>query len=175
MNNQAIKCKLCGEDFVRSYHSRKYCDSCNDGRIIENRYGYHLIFKSGKFEPLHRVVYESVYGEIPDGYVVHHIDGDRGNNDIGNLLALPMPDHIALHHKARIHTQPKRKEGRTMKPELLSTKDAAKILNVSPMTVRNYCRQGVIEAFKVHRDWRIVNRAEWWLNLKKDNGHKKGE
>ena len=28
MNNQAIKCKLCGEDFVRSYHSRKYCDSC---------------------------------------------------------------------------------------------------------------------------------------------------
>ena len=172
MNNQTVKCKLCGEDFIQSHHSRKYCDGCNESRITKSM-GYHLIRVSGKCTPLHRVVYESIHGKIPDGYVVHHIDGDRSNNDITNLLALSTGDHMALHQKTRIHTQPKRKEGRAMKPELLSTKDAAKILNVSTMTVRNYCRQGVIEAFKVHRDWRIVNRPEWWLDL--NNGHKKGE
>ncbi|NDB08618.1 MAG: HNH endonuclease [Actinobacteria bacterium] len=30
----------------------------------------------------HRVIYERHHGPIPAGWVVHHRDGDPGNNDI---------------------------------------------------------------------------------------------
>ena len=44
----------------------------------------------------HRLVYESVYGSIPDGYDVHHIDGDTYNNDIDNLECLTHEDHARI-------------------------------------------------------------------------------
>lgn len=46
---------------------------------------------------LHRVVWEYFNGEIPEGYHVHHLDGDRSNNDIENLALLPGLDHITAH------------------------------------------------------------------------------
>ncbi|RJP34735.1 MAG: HNH endonuclease [Candidatus Omnitrophota bacterium] len=42
---------------------------------------------------MHRDVYEYYYGEIPDGYDVHHKDGDRSNNDIGNLEIYTKSEH----------------------------------------------------------------------------------
>lgn len=44
----------------------------------------------------HRLVYESYYGKIPDGYDVHHIDGDTYNNDIDNLECLSHSDHSKI-------------------------------------------------------------------------------
>lgn len=44
----------------------------------------------------HRLVYESYYGKIPDGYDVHHIDGDTYNNDIDNLECLSHSDHSRI-------------------------------------------------------------------------------
>ena len=44
----------------------------------------------------HRLVYESYYGKIPDGYDIHHIDGDTYNNDIDNLECLSHADHARL-------------------------------------------------------------------------------
>ena len=34
-------------------------------------------------------IYEQVYGNIPDGYIVIHLDGDKSNNDPNNLEAIP--------------------------------------------------------------------------------------
>jgi len=44
----------------------------------------------------HRLVYESYYGSIPDGYDIHHIDGDTYNNDVNNLECLSHEDHARL-------------------------------------------------------------------------------
>lgn len=44
----------------------------------------------------HRLVFESVYGPIPEGYDVHHIDGDTYNNDIDNLECLSHADHATI-------------------------------------------------------------------------------
>lgn len=44
----------------------------------------------------HRLVYESYYGPIPEGYDVHHIDGDSYNNDFENLECLSHVDHARL-------------------------------------------------------------------------------
>jgi hypothetical protein len=42
---------------------------------------------------LHRYVWEKHNGKIPKGYDIHHLDGDKTNNDISNLECLPKPEH----------------------------------------------------------------------------------
>lgn len=43
-----------------------------------------------KFEDFYRM-------KIPEGYVIHHIDCDRSNNRIGNLVMLPQKLHSQFH------------------------------------------------------------------------------
>lgn len=45
----------------------------------------------------HRYVWELNYGKIPDGYDIHHKDGDKSNNDISNLELITRSDHMRLH------------------------------------------------------------------------------
>jgi len=45
----------------------------------------------------HRMVWESINGDIPNGYVVHHIDGDRLNNKIENLQLMTISEHSSHH------------------------------------------------------------------------------
>lgn len=61
-----------------------------------------------KLISLHRFIWTCYNGEIPDGYDIHHVDFDKNNNDISNLVALPKSDHQKLHvriqeshHRAR--------------------------------------------------------------------------
>jgi hypothetical protein len=44
----------------------------------------------------HRLVYESQYGNIPNGYDIHHIDGDTYNNSIDNLECLSHSEHARV-------------------------------------------------------------------------------
>jgi len=51
----------------------------------------------------YRRIYESYYGSIPNDksgrtYEIHHIDGNRNNNDPSNLLALSIQEHYNIHH-----------------------------------------------------------------------------
>lgn len=52
---------------------------------------------TGDREMMHRVVWEFHNEPIPDGWDVHHIDRDRTNNDITNLMCLPKDEHTKLH------------------------------------------------------------------------------
>lgn len=47
----------------------------------------------------HRIALAQAQGmtELPAGHIVHHIDGDKTNNAVGNLVNLPRADHVALH------------------------------------------------------------------------------
>ena len=47
---------------------------------------------------LHRAVYAYYYGEIPAGYVIHHIDHNTENNDITNLQLLTKSEHQKIHN-----------------------------------------------------------------------------
>lgn len=47
----------------------------------------------------HRLVYEDFYGDIPEGYHVHHIDGNKDNNCILNLKLLSSSMHSKEHYK----------------------------------------------------------------------------
>jgi hypothetical protein len=45
----------------------------------------------------HRIVWEKNFGIIPDGYQVHHKDGNRLNNNIENLELIKSGEHQRLH------------------------------------------------------------------------------
>lgn len=62
------------------------------------RAGY-VIHESGELE--HRVVWRAHNGRIPSGWVVHHIDEVKTNNDISNLVAMPSQLHDHLHRIQR--------------------------------------------------------------------------
>jgi hypothetical protein len=52
----------------------------------------------------YRKFYKSVHGAIPVDehgrtYDIHHVDGDRSNNSIDNLVALSISDHLDVHLK----------------------------------------------------------------------------
>ena len=46
---------------------------------------------------IHKLVYEAWCGEIPEGYEIHHIDGNCNNNDADNLIALTPAVHAKVH------------------------------------------------------------------------------
>jgi hypothetical protein len=45
----------------------------------------------------HLYIWQSHFGPLPSGYVVHHIDGNRANNSLGNLQAMSNSAHSGLH------------------------------------------------------------------------------
>ena len=61
----------------------------NESFVKDDSTGYYLSSKqiiNGRQERMHRYVWRYYYGEIPDGYHIHHIDHNKANNDIHNLL-----------------------------------------------------------------------------------------
>ena len=46
---------------------------------------------------IHRDVWSCFYGEIPNGFVIHHIDGNKNNNSLANLQLMPNAEHTVLH------------------------------------------------------------------------------
>lgn len=46
---------------------------------------------------LHRDMWESVNGIIPEQYDIHHIDGNKTNNCLENFECLPKADHTRKH------------------------------------------------------------------------------
>lgn len=50
----------------------------------------------------YRAIWERHYGDIPKddlgrSYEIHHIDGNRDNNDISNLVCVSVDDHYKIH------------------------------------------------------------------------------
>jgi hypothetical protein len=60
----------------------------------KSQHGY---FVSGTHGRLHRRVYSKTYGNIPHGWEVHHLDGDRSNNAIENLVCMSGYAHRMEH------------------------------------------------------------------------------
>jgi endogenous inhibitor of DNA gyrase (YacG/DUF329 family) len=50
---------------------------------------------------LHIQVYEDNFGKIPEGFDVHHRDGDTANNDISNLELIDKKEHAKFHARNR--------------------------------------------------------------------------
>lgn len=79
---------------------RRYPDSPHrSDRVYYTPSGTHR--KNG-VKRLHQEIWEDAHGPIPEGWVVHHIDGDPLNNDIDNLECLPRGPHQSQHLSERM-------------------------------------------------------------------------
>lgn len=67
--------------------------------------GYYLSTKkvNGRRIRLHRYIWIKHYGEIQQGYSIHHKDEDKSNNDINNLKLIITSKHSKLHADNRVN------------------------------------------------------------------------
>ncbi len=61
--------------------------------------GYRRVYVAAKrrYRMEHVLVWEREHGAVPDGYQVHHIDGDKLNNTLENLELVTPLEHKRLH------------------------------------------------------------------------------
>jgi hypothetical protein len=68
-------------------------------RWYRNRAGYYQD-RTGTL--MHTAIWERLnHRKVPDGYVVHHKDENKGNNDLSNLELMSFEEHARMHCKAR--------------------------------------------------------------------------
>lgn len=86
----------------------------------DEKTGYYLSSRkiNGHRIRLHRYVWETERGTIPKGYHVHHIDGDKDNNDIDNLQLMAAADHLSFHG---VNTTPEQYDEQVMRMDKART------------------------------------------------------
>ena len=74
------------------------------GAVVKNKHGYYRVItrKEGNYNKLlHKCVVEDYYGKIPANHSIHHINMNKEDNRIENLIILPMEQHMQLHQILR--------------------------------------------------------------------------
>lgn len=117
-------CAFCGKMFFARHKTQKYCGlECRKGFDKANRkkaYDDYSVAADSRYlriwkgrrrsELLHRYIAKKYFGEeMVSGLVVHHIDGNRLNNEIENLRLMTNKEHMSLHSRQQSE---KRKEKR---------------------------------------------------------------
>jgi HNH endonuclease len=71
-------------------------------KSFKNKGGYLVYIDQDKhLLYAHRLVWKVVYGDIPPGMHIHHLDENKMNNNIANLLMLPHSQHMKAHWRKR--------------------------------------------------------------------------
>ncbi len=80
-------------------------------------------------------------------------------------IILLFDNYYALGVQGELHMETK---------EVLTTEEAAEFLSLTPYTIRDYARKGIIPARKVGKSWRFV-KADLlsWLRGKDQGSHEK--
>ena len=69
------------------------------GGPLRDSHGYLVTLdREGKSCSIHRGCYEACRGQIPDGYIVHHVNTDILDNAIENLACMTQGEHVRLHN-----------------------------------------------------------------------------
>lgn len=101
---RTIKCEECGNTFERHNIKRRYCgrDCFNIAldkglvhkyKVWKGKNGYMLRGMKGGTVFEHRFVWEKHNGQLPKGWLVHHLNGKRDDNRIENLMGMPRKRH----------------------------------------------------------------------------------
>ncbi len=72
---------------------------------------------AGRTDYVHRMVWESAHGPIPEGYELHHRNGDKRDNRLENLELLTPAEHAARHRRQALARRPSRFLSRVAKSE----------------------------------------------------------
>lgn len=125
------------------------------GAISKNGYRFFSKGSRGvaqrKYE--HHLVWEQAFGSIPEGYEIHHKDGNKLNNSLSNLQLITRSEHARLHAiknglgKDRVGIAPTNKTPiniiekiKQMRKSGKLLKEIAKETNLSWPTVQKYAK-----------------------------------
>ena len=67
---------------------------------LSGRYYRRNVWSSPGPSNLHRAVWEKAYGPVPDGFHIHHKDGDSFNDALDNLECVPAWKHMSEHARS---------------------------------------------------------------------------
>lgn len=108
-NNRKSKLYRLSKQCEKNPHFQKYGEKSSQwiGGIVDDGNGYDMVKKpewytgrkGSSYVFLHSVVMCEHLGlsELPKGFVVHHIDGNKKNNNIDNLALMRISGHSKLH------------------------------------------------------------------------------
>lgn len=87
------RCRSCAgtQSYTPAKVDRKDKRNRGDGYITKQ--GYHLVFDGKSYVPAQRLAFPN----LPKDWVVHHIDGDKLNNVLENLVPLTKKGHREAH------------------------------------------------------------------------------
>lgn len=63
------------------------------------------LYADGRRRYLHHLVWESAFGPVPTGHIIHHRNGNPRDNYLENLQLLPMSQHSSEHLAERNRSQ----------------------------------------------------------------------
>ena len=92
--------KECYYEYIRENpKTGEYHPNWNGGVYMQDGYKS-LKQEDGSYKFEHRIVMEEYLGrELSSDEIIHHIDGNRSNNDISNLQLLSRTEHIEIHRE----------------------------------------------------------------------------
>ena len=117
---------------------------------------------NGKSVKLHDLIWEQAHGEkIPEGYHVHHIDGNGNNNDPSNLVLMSRSEHMKLHAALR-------KQGTDVvnpeDPDVIRTRERCKRWNAAN---KDYIQAYDAVYYRLNKD-RISKRSKAYHEANKE-------
>lgn len=163
------------------------------GRRIsgKNKPGYIVCqLRGGRVETAHRIVWFLTHGEIPDGMVINHIDGDKLNNHPSNL-ELVTPAGNARHAQetglmrplrgdecswAKLSAEQVREICRLLQETNLQQSKIAEMYGVNSSTISNI-KQGktrLSEATYTRKESRGESSKRAWETGRRKSGQKRG-
>lgn len=136
----------------------EYRGFMRNGQIIKHhisRNGYHLVhlYKEGKMKAflVHRLVYATFVGEIPDGLQVNHIDECKENNVLSNLNLMTAKENTNWGTKIeRCRRKAERKVVMDNEKEFDSLTKAARYLGCSEGFVESCCKHPTYTVYGHH-------------------------
>lgn len=135
------------DDFV-IYYWNKHKDKLMQRPLDKDKDGYlRVLTKIGK-KRVHRVIYETFVGTIPDGYEIDHINNIRNDNRLENLRCVThkenMNNPISLKARRKAMCKPWSEFGRKFKDHYgISCQQNPKLYNTEQMWYyrhNNKCR-----------------------------------
>lgn len=129
--------------------------------------GYYMIKsrKEGNHgKLLHRLIFEDFYKiKLPSHISLHHIDGNKTNNEIWNLVPIENKVHVSLHNKGKILSEAtKLKISLSKKRTRISDKDRLKSSKQRSTT-------GFYGVYKENSPY-CTQGYRWRYQIKSDNG-----